>query len=762
MHQLQAIKSKPSNEPSARRDAQPLTASVSEHDRWMELQRGLGNQAVSRLLQRRPATGATAGTPAVGAQTKGSGGNRILQRKCACGARAVGSTDECEECSKKRLGLQTKLRINELGDAYEQEADRVADQVMAMATHPAFGSVPPRIQRLAGQATGQPDTAPASVDRALAGPGRPLEPALRQDMEQRLGYDFSGVRVHSGPAAEKSAREVNAHAYAVGQNLVFAAGRFAPRTHEGRRLLVHELIHVVQQGGAPLSIPIVQRQPAPRAPPLTRADEIQLSLTSPGEIAVTLNPPTLTLYNFAIDQSTLKDEHIAALRAIAFLTNQYVGTVKMAASGHADSTGEETINVPLSRDRVAGVQAVLQGSTGLLVSGAWFSDHRPAAANDTVKGRSRNRRVDISFSLGKAGPQPPEPCQGPQLLLCACERSPEICRLCLDHPALCFCALFFDICLACIASLTKLADCFCSLFPCKKEPTEKKRKACPDDVYLPSGVKRIDPAKTGDDLIFPFDMEVTFLQEPANKSPYCDCNCGEYRQYVAGYFKRDHGTGVLKDHEHWLTIRTKLKPYPHFQEDGEPIGKGGIPTRQEYYGHRYITDAARTILKPAATKLVAINAPNDQFLDPNRQDGCIYRGHDEPGLKAEPNEAVDFHLWFEGGPVDACNGDRRIGKWSKWEVVCDRRPPSPQVNRLFTVRSGLPKNPKEGQELTLEIAFPDQPPECYGKVPVSIIGVSDTDVTIWTRNSDPLQIAPDACPDIWILPNQVVTIFRER
>ena len=87
------------------------------------------------------------------------------------------------------------------------------------------------------------------MDHALASPGRPLEPALRQDMEQRFGHDFSRVRVHSGAAAEQSARNVNAHAYTVGQDIVFNAGRFAPRTPEGPQLLAHELTHVVQQAG---------------------------------------------------------------------------------------------------------------------------------------------------------------------------------------------------------------------------------------------------------------------------------------------------------------------------------------------------------------------------------------------------------------------------------------------------------------------------------------------------------------------------------
>ena len=167
---------------------------------------------------------------------------------------------ECEECSKKkRLGLQTKLKVNEPGDIYEQEADRIADQVMATPAHPAVSGAPPRIQRFSGQPNGQMDAAPASVDQALASPGRPLEPALRQDMEQRFGHDFSRVRVHSDAAAEQSARDVNAHAYTVGHNIVFGAGQFAPGTRQGRRLIAHEVTHVIQQAGEET---LVQRAPA--------------------------------------------------------------------------------------------------------------------------------------------------------------------------------------------------------------------------------------------------------------------------------------------------------------------------------------------------------------------------------------------------------------------------------------------------------------------------------------------------------------------
>ena len=143
--------------------------------------------------------------------------------------------------------LQTKLMVNEPGDIYEREADRVADQVMAVPEHTGVSGSPPRIQRFSGQSNGQLDAVPGSVDRVLAGSGSPLEPVLRQDMEQRFGHDFSRVRVHSDAAAGQSARDVSAHAYTVGHNIVFGKGAYQPDMTEGQRLLAHELTHVVQQ-----------------------------------------------------------------------------------------------------------------------------------------------------------------------------------------------------------------------------------------------------------------------------------------------------------------------------------------------------------------------------------------------------------------------------------------------------------------------------------------------------------------------------------
>lgn len=158
----------------------------------------------------------------------------LLQRKCACGSPTSSLTGACPECqSKKRL--QTQLSIGVSIDPREQQADRVADQVMRATADPAINNTPPRIQRFAGLSSGENSTAPTSVDRVLGGAGRPLDLTLQQDTGQRFGYDFSRVRVHSDDA-KQSARD---DTHTARQNIAFGAGGFAPGTHEGQRLIAH-------------------------------------------------------------------------------------------------------------------------------------------------------------------------------------------------------------------------------------------------------------------------------------------------------------------------------------------------------------------------------------------------------------------------------------------------------------------------------------------------------------------------------------------
>ena len=194
-------------------------------------------------MTRQTATQTQQQTPTTSLLSRGG----ILQRKCgSCGQHTI-SGGTCAECGKKKSGLQRKLTIGASNDPLEQEADLIADQVLATPAPTAVNAAPPRIQRYTGQSAEGADTAPASVDSVLSSPGSPLEPSLQQDMEQRFGYDFSRVRVHTGAEAGRSARDVNANAYTVRHNVVFGAGQFAPESVAGKRLLAHELVHTIQQ-----------------------------------------------------------------------------------------------------------------------------------------------------------------------------------------------------------------------------------------------------------------------------------------------------------------------------------------------------------------------------------------------------------------------------------------------------------------------------------------------------------------------------------
>jgi hypothetical protein len=172
--------------------------------------------------------------------------------------------------------LQAKLAINRPGEEFEQEADRVAETVMRMPAPQlqrkcACGGTPgptgeceacrqkrfslQRVRQSSGAFTSDASFAPHIVYDVLSSPGQPLDAATRSFMEPRFGYDFSHVRVHSNEAAEQSAHDVNALAFTVGRHIVFGRGRFAPDTSTGRKLIAHELTHVVQQDSASVSQP---------------------------------------------------------------------------------------------------------------------------------------------------------------------------------------------------------------------------------------------------------------------------------------------------------------------------------------------------------------------------------------------------------------------------------------------------------------------------------------------------------------------------
>jgi hypothetical protein len=183
-----------------------------------------------------------------------------IQRKCTCGAKTHGE-EECVDCKKRKEGragdlIHPKLIVGAVDDPLEHEADRVADFVLS---HPAprISPAAPKASPLtptSGNPTG-PGPSPASILTgeaasvlSQAGPGRPLPTDVRTDFESRFGQDFSHVRLHTSDAATRSAHSFEARAYTLGSHIVFGSSEYQPDSPIGKRLLAHELTHVVQQG----------------------------------------------------------------------------------------------------------------------------------------------------------------------------------------------------------------------------------------------------------------------------------------------------------------------------------------------------------------------------------------------------------------------------------------------------------------------------------------------------------------------------------
>ncbi len=263
-----AHKQKPTQQTMSAKSSVPVRGHFGqsrEVNSILHLQRTIGNQAVQRMLQTHT-EGLNAGLTGTASPRFGHDFSRISINPRAAGA------------------LQKRFAINKPGDQYEQEADRISEQVMRMEAPDIARTAPPAIQRLGtgfqeelatkhlqrlcteceeeealhrktvptGAGVGRNQVlrqAEAKVD-AVSG-GQPLSNEQRAFFEPRFGVDFSCVRIHADGSADAAARAVGALAFTRGSDIVFRGDQYRPHSFAGRQLLVHELTHVVQQGAAP-------------------------------------------------------------------------------------------------------------------------------------------------------------------------------------------------------------------------------------------------------------------------------------------------------------------------------------------------------------------------------------------------------------------------------------------------------------------------------------------------------------------------------
>ena len=153
--------------------------------------------------------------------------------------------------ARRLSSLGPRLQVGAAHDPQEHQANKIADRVMQISTADSRTGAAPL------HAGG------SAVDHMLRSPGQPLDQATRTFMEPRFGYDFSNVRIHTDEEAVQSAAAIRAKAYTSGMQIAFNAGQYQPQTHAGRRLLAHELAHVLQQGAGDPSGGLHRIQRAP-------------------------------------------------------------------------------------------------------------------------------------------------------------------------------------------------------------------------------------------------------------------------------------------------------------------------------------------------------------------------------------------------------------------------------------------------------------------------------------------------------------------
>lgn len=198
---------------------------------------------------------------------KGAGnisqGRPVIQRKCAgCAAddkenmqrmimRESDAPEEDEEQAAPALMRESMEQDDEESAAPklmremrdERDEDKREDEVDSLNAKPAGAAA------TAPAKGGSAEVTVTSGLRSMRGGGRPLPEGVRSYMEPRFGYDFSNVRIHTGARAAETARSLNARAFASKRDIVFNDGQFDPESTSGKRLLAHELTHVIQQGG---------------------------------------------------------------------------------------------------------------------------------------------------------------------------------------------------------------------------------------------------------------------------------------------------------------------------------------------------------------------------------------------------------------------------------------------------------------------------------------------------------------------------------
>jgi hypothetical protein len=252
-------------EPVARKanhkTARPVGSSTARHP-VLELQRSGGNQIAQRLIRstliQAKLQVSTPEDPSEREADRVADTVMRMAQPTVSRQQVQQATDQVEKDDHivaRKSKPHIPVAVREDDEEEETTVHRVCDECEEEMVQPKSFGGQLQLSRKTTDATGPTTTPSVSANiHAMKGRGSPLPAATRAFFEPRFGTDFSDIRLHTDKRAADTAKSIKAKAFTVGRNIGFAAGQYAPESHEGKRLLAHELTHTIQQRSGDLML----------------------------------------------------------------------------------------------------------------------------------------------------------------------------------------------------------------------------------------------------------------------------------------------------------------------------------------------------------------------------------------------------------------------------------------------------------------------------------------------------------------------------
>ena len=246
-------------------DEKPRTSSAA-----LQLQQMVGNRAARQLIQGKVSPGAIQTKLTVGPAQDAfeQEADQVAEQVLSTPApnspvQRAAEEEELQSMPVQRAAEEEELQSMPIQRAAEEEEELQAMPIQRAAEEEELQSMP--VQRAAEEeeelqampiqrkGPGAGFEASPEVEEQIAnqkGGGEPLPAETRSQMEPRFGADFSGVRLHTDSGAAQVSQAINAQAFTRGSDIFMGAGKYDPGSSEGKKLLAHELTHVIQQGSA--------------------------------------------------------------------------------------------------------------------------------------------------------------------------------------------------------------------------------------------------------------------------------------------------------------------------------------------------------------------------------------------------------------------------------------------------------------------------------------------------------------------------------